>query len=682
MALVPVIGGTAPASPGAGAAAVTAPAPRQGRRVASLLLGAVPVVEVALAVGLWSAAGYSFAYLLAGHQVQGAVVALAFATVGAVAIGQRPRHRLGWLFLLIGHLEALAVLTDAYSAPSLGLPGAGTAQWLTEWLWIPGWIACLGLLIPLFPDGRPRSPLWSLLAKAGLTLTLLGSVLTLLLPDAVPHTPVPAPVHWQGALGLVVGACLAGVLLCWVVGTVGLAVRAARTTESERRRILWFFTGFTVFVVTTVVPLGGIVQLIGTVVFPVAIGIAMLRYGLFDADRLLSRTLLYAGLSLLVAAAFAICVAISLALAGNSGFGVALAAVVVTVGLSPARDRVQRGVDRLLYGERRDPYAAMTGLGSKLSAALDPPEMLGVVVGTVTEALRLPYAAISVGDDPVPAAFAGRSCQRAKDLPLQHAGEAVGVLTVGLRDGALALDASDERLLADVARQAGAVAHAVRLSRDVQLAHERLLTARDEERNRIRRDMHDQLGPLLAGVALGLGAARRDADHGLPGQAEVLGRLQSQLQAGLDDVKRLIADLRPSDLDELGLVAALDRHARVLSAGDAVEFDVQVVPAGPIPALPSEVEVAAYRICLEALTNAVRHGRASRARVGLELQEASLLVVVEDDGIGLPEHGRRAGVGLASMTARAQDLGGSCTIGPRPSGGTVVTAALPLGGPA
>jgi two-component system NarL family sensor kinase len=155
-----------------------------------------------------------------------------------------------------------------------------------------------------------------------------------------------------------------------------------------------------------------------------------------------------------------------------------------------------------------------------------------------------------------------------RDLPLRHAGELVGVLRVGLRDHAPALDPTDERLVADVAQQAGAVAHAVRLTRDVQLAYDRLATARDEERHRIRRDMHDDLGPLLAGVVLGLGAARRAADGRLPEQAELLARLQAQVQAGLEDVKGLIADLRPTALDELGLVAALDRYASVLSADD------------------------------------------------------------------------------------------------------------------
>ncbi len=644
----------------------------------ALALGALAVLQVAVAFALWSAAGQSFAYLLAGHEVNAAVVAVTFGVIGAVAIHLRPDNRLGWLLQVIGQLEGLSVLLDAYATPALGLPGAEMSRWLSEWIWIPGLGAMVGLLTPLFPDGQPPSPRWSLLAKAGLAFTVVVTLVAPFVSQIAPSTPVPAPPGWQGPLEVVAGGCLVGAVLVGTCGAIGLAVRAARTTGPERRRILWFFTGFVVLLLSTMLPLGSIVQLVGTAFFPVAIGIAMVRYGLFDADRLLSRMLLYITLSLLVAAVFAAFIALSVTWAGSSGLGAVVGAVVVTIGLAPVRDLVQRGVDRLLYGQRRDPYAAMTGLARRLSTALAPTDMLSVIVETVTQALRLPYAAVIVGEEPLPAAVAGDTTARTTDLALWHAGERTGVLRVGLRDGAPALDPTDERLLADVAWQAGAVTHTVRLARDVQLAYDRLSTARDEERHRIRRDMHDQLGPLLAGVVLGLGAARRTADRRLPEQAELLARLQGQVQAGLDDVKRLIADLRPTALDELGLVAALERHASVLSTTDNGGARVQLDASTPLPALPSPVEVAAYRICLEALANALRHGQASCVQVRLELRDEALRLWIEDDGIGLPDHVRSGGLGLASMAARARDVGGSCTLRRRAAGGTVVHACLPL----
>jgi signal transduction histidine kinase len=685
MASVPVSGGGASVPAGAEAPPIATAATgstRNGkRRVVALGVGALAVVEVALAVALWSAGGRSFAYLLAGHEVNASVVAVSFGVIGAAAMYLSPGNRLGWLLLLISQLVGLAVLTDAYATPSLGLPGADPARWVSEWFWVPAFAALLSLMTPLFPDGRPASPRSSLLAKAGLIITGTTILVAPVLLEIAPSTPIPAPPSWQAPLAWATLALLAGALFVGTIGAVGLAVRAARTTGAERRQIIWFFTGFIVLVLTTVLPLGLVVQLIGTAFFPVAVGIAMLRYGLFDADRLLNRALLYATLSLLVAAVVAACIALSIAWAGGSGLGAVVAGVVVTIGLVPARDVVQRGIDRLLYGQRRDPYAAMTGLAGRLSSAVAPSDMLTVIVETVTDALRLPYAGVIVGDDPIPAAVAGRPPARVADLALRHAGERVGVLSVGLRDGAPALDPTDDRLLADVARQAGAVAHTVRLTRNVQLAYDRLATARDEERHRIRRDMHDELGPLLAGVVLGLGAARRAADGRLPEQAELLARLQAQVSEGLDDVKRLIADLRPTALDELGLVAALERHASLLSTDDGSGLQVQVITAGSLPALPSDVEVAAYRICLEALANAVRHGRATSARVCLELRDVDLHLRIEDDGIGLPDQMSSQGLGLASMAARARDVGGSCTVNRRPSEGTIVDARLPLPAP-
>jgi signal transduction histidine kinase len=685
MASVPVSGGRASVPTGTEATpfatAAVGSTGKGGRRVVALLLGALTVVEVVLAVALWSAAGRSFAYLLAGHEVNASVAAISFGAIGAAAMYLSPDNRLGWLLLLISQLLGLAALTDAYATPSLGLPGADPARWVSEWVWVPAFVALLSLTTPLFPDGRAASRRWSLLVTAGLIVTVTTILVAPFVRVITSSTPIPAPSRWQAPLAWVAFGCLAGALLVGTVGAIGLAVRAARTTGADRRQIIWFFTGFAVLVLTTALPLGHVVQLLGTAFFPVAVGIAMLRYGLFDADRLLNRTLLYATLSLLVAAVVAASIALSIAWAGGSGLGAVVAGVVVTIGLVPVRDVVQRGVDRLLYGQRRDPYAAMTGLAGKLSTAVAPSDMLTVIVETVTHALRLPYAAVTVGDDPIPAAVAGRPPARVADLALRHVGQPVGVLSVGLRDGARALDPTDEHLLVDVARQAGAVAHTVRLTRNIQLAYDRLATARDEERHRIRRDMHDELGPLLAGVVLGLGAARRAADGRLPEQAELLARLQAQVREGLDDVKRLIADLRPTALDELGLVAALERHAYLLSTDDESGVRVQVRTSGSLPALPSDVEVAAYRICLEALANAVRHGRATSARVCLELRDGDLHLRIEDDGIGLPEPMSSHGLGLSSMAARARDVGGSCTVTRRPSGGTIVDARLPLPAP-
>src|SRR4051812_41324077 len=258
MATVPVRGGGASVRAGAEAnpfcTAATGSTGKGGRRVVALVLGALAVVEVALAVALWTAAGSSFAYLLAGHEVNASVVAVSFGAIGAAAMYLSPGSRLGWLLLLISQLVGLAVLTDAYATPSLGLPGAGLARWLSEWVWVPAFAALLSLMTPLFPDGRATSPRWSLLVRAGLIITVTTILVAPVLLEITPSTPIPAPSSWQALLAWVTLVCLAGALLVGTVGAVGLAVRAARTTGAERRQIIWFFTGFAVLVLTTALP--------------------------------------------------------------------------------------------------------------------------------------------------------------------------------------------------------------------------------------------------------------------------------------------------------------------------------------------------------------------------------------------------------------------------------------------
>jgi signal transduction histidine kinase len=354
------------------------------------------------------------------------------------------------------------------------------------------------------------------------------------------------------------------------------------------------------------------------------------------------------------------------------------AAVVIALGLSPARALVQRAIDHLLYGGSRDPYAVITDLGRQLSAAIAPDEMLPIIVRTVAAGLRLPYAAVTLAGEDLPASMYGEPSAGLVDLPLRHAGQEVGRLTIGLRDGQRRLDPADERLLHDFARHAGAAADGVRLTRDLRRSRDRVLTAREEERHRIRRDLHDGLGPTLAGVALGLGAARRAV--GESGPADLLGRLESEVLGGLDEVRRMVADLRPAGLADLGLVAALRRHAEMLSARTGGTLTITVTAPENLPPLIPAVEVAAYRIALEALTNVARHAGARACEVDVAARGDLLRLAVRDDGVGIERERPGRGIGLRSMAERAAELGGTCEIGPADGGGTLVLATLRLEG--
>jgi len=329
-----------------------------------------------------------------------------------------------------------------------------------------------------------------------------------------------------------------------------------------------------------------------------------------------------------------------------------------------------------VYGERDDPYAILSRLGKRLEGTLAPEAVLPAVVQTVAEALKLPYAAIVLqeaeGHRLVPATTFGEPTGRVECFPLIYGNERVGELRVAPRSGTAGLGAADRRLLSDVARQAGAAAHAVRLSADLQRSRERLVAAREEERRRLRRDLHDGLGPALAAQALKIGSARalyaRDPDTA----DELLGQLENDIETTLEDVRRLAYNLRPPSLDQLGLGGAMRelaaRYEPRVSTSIEIEADLTDLPAG--------VEVATYRITDEALTNVVRHAHAEHCQIRIWI-DGCLWLQIADDGVGLPDR-PRPGIGLTSMRERAEELGGRFGIEPNVPRGTRVIAELPL----
>jgi signal transduction histidine kinase len=267
-------------------------------------------------------------------------------------------------------------------------------------------------------------------------------------------------------------------------------------------------------------------------------------------------------------------------------------------------------------------------------------------------------------------AGAGRplSARRAT-FPLVFAGEIIGELAVEPRD-VRTLPPADRRLLSGIARQVAVAAHAVSLTAALLASRERLVAATEEERRRLRRDLHDGLGPGLAGLVLGLQRARTRVAVDPDAAVEQLDRLTVQVQHAVAEVRRLVHGLRPPALDELGLLGALDEQARVLGA---------TTVTGRIDSeLSAAVEVATYRIALEAMTNAARHAGARSCEVRIGDGGGVVNVEVDDDGIGLPPE-YRAGVGISSMRERATELGGRCTVERREPAGTAVRATIPLG---
>jgi signal transduction histidine kinase len=453
-----------------------------------------------------------------------------------------------------------------------------------------------------------------------------------------------------------------------------------------RAQLRWFLPAGAVYVVVSTANVPGV---LGTVLLAAsalalsgAITLAIVRYRLYEIDLVLNRTVLYAVLTGgAVLAYVAIVAALSSVVPGRAGGAVAAAAIAVAV--APVRTRLQRAIDRLLRGQRSDPYGMVSSLAERLEQADD---LMGEVVGTIARAFRSPYVRMEVTQpgglasvveygEPAPGT----------DFPLSYRGAPVGTLRVAPAPGDPPR-AADRRLLADLVRQAGVAAHAVGRTEDLQRGRERLVAAREEERRRLRRDLHDGLGPVLGGLTLKLDTVRRLLRTD-PGRAEeVAVGAKADVAGAMADVRRLVHDLRPPALDEFGLAGALEQQAQRFrrehcadGAGLRVDVDIALGVdhgAADLGGLPAAVEVAAYRIVSEALTNVTRHARATWCAVRVERRDGDLVVEIADDGRGV-DPDSPMGVGLLSMEERAAELGGSCRVLPRPGGGTLVRAVLP-----
>jgi signal transduction histidine kinase len=341
----------------------------------------------------------------------------------------------------------------------------------------------------------------------------------------------------------------------------------------------------------------------------------------------------------------------------------------------------------MMYGERDDPATVLARLSQRLEAALAPAAALPTIVETVAQALRLPYVAITLetpeGEHRV-AAETGQPGGELIRLPLTYQSTPVGELLLSPRSQGEALSTADLRLLSIVTQQAGVLAHNVRLAdalrqlnADLQASRERLVLAQEEERRRLRRDLHDSVGPTLASLLQRLDTAADLVTEEPQASVAMLTELKGQVKGTLAEIRQLVYALRPPVLDEFGLVTALREH--VAPYNSPAGLRVAVNAPEPMPPLPAAVEVAAYRIALEAFTNTVRHANAQACAISLKLEHGSLVVEVSDDGGGLPA-GVRWGVGLTAMRERAAELGGECLITAEPGGGARVRARLPLPG--
>jgi signal transduction histidine kinase len=610
----------------------------------------------------------------------------------------------GWLIFLRRSDEAIALIASLAlvclgmflipNTPQQAFRGS-PAMWLVQsltYIW-GNWL--FPALLFLLPNGRfvPRWGRWF--------FVLWGAYISFAIVIWTLNSGVSSP---DDMTSRVAGLIL---LVCAAVGIYGQFYRYRHmATAPQRQQIKWLGFGLLGIFASTLISatiasfpvssgttpievrlLANMLITLGFSCFPIALAFAILRHRLWEIDLVLNRTLVYGGLSAAIIVLYALIVGgLSALFHGQATTTIAYLGVgLVALLVQPIRERLQRGVNRLLFGQRDEPYAVLARFGRQLETTPALATLLPTITATIKETLRLPVVTIEVNpatgtvhDQPAERAHVQspdhqRSAAGLTTFPLLYQNEWLGRLIVSPRDGEPTLSAADRRLLEDLARQAGVAVHAARVTTELQQARERLVTAREEERRRLRRDLHDGLGPTLAALTAQAEAARDLVPISPEQSIALLTDMAVQTQAATADIRRLVYNLRPPALDDLGLVGAIRAQARKLPQASSL---IVQVDAGSFPLLPAAVEVAAYRIVQEALNNVVRHADAQQCRITIASEGARLRVEIADDGRGLPLT-VEGGVGFTSMRERAEELGGSWDLSAN-NPGTRVLVFLPL----
>ncbi|MFI1105257.1 sensor histidine kinase [Streptomyces melanogenes] len=602
------------------------------------------------------------------------VAFIAFAVPGLVVAAQRSRNPAGWLLLSCGLGMAVDNLARAYGAYTVvhDLPGGGLAVWAAGWLFV-----CVSfpffLLLLFFPNGRLPSPrwrpaVWYTGVSAALMFTegafLPGSGAYDYFPSVENPLGIPALSFVRSIIGVVTALFIGGPFL---LATASLIYRFRICDTVARRQLEWV-----ALAVLAAVALSGASAVwqgapgsalvdVGALAFSTGVMIAVVRHRLLDIERVLSRSLLYASLTVSLTGLYIGAVSLFGLVLRRSAPGAAplLATAVVAIALQPLRAALQRLASRLVYGLRDDPYAVLAGLGRCLEATAEADRVLPQVVHTTAKALQLPYVAVELWQEDgamLKVACHGRPVSKPVYLPLIHRGQQLGTLLAGARPAEDCLSSADRALLHELARHIATAAAALR--------------AAERERNRLRRDLHDGIGPKLVGIGYTVRAARaslyRDQDRTDRTLADALdGIAKTQLA-----LRQIISGLLPTDVVVLGLVGALGNSARQFGLRLHVETEE------PLPPLPADIEAMAFRIGEGALANIARHAEVARCRLNVSVRDATFVLVVEDNGRG--RDGAPEGAGITGMRELAAQVGGTLTITTPSDGGTRVEARSPL----
>ncbi len=626
-----------------------------------------------------------------------ALFAVVFGTVGALVAARQPSNPIGWLLLAAGVTAGIQEAAQQYAIWATGAgrhAGAAFAAWLPTWGWVPS-TASVVLALLLFSDGRLRSPRWRLPVAPlvlGAALTSFGLAFA---PGPLENfKTVLNPVGIAGSRSLML-SFIAGGMTAYMFGIVAAAVsltlRLRSARGEERLQMKWIALAASAMaaalaasfawqlpnVEAEIPDLVEDLVVLSFALVPVAMGIAILRYRLYEIDLVINKALVYGVLAVFISVVYAaIVVGVGTAVGTRgSAFLSAVAAAVIALAFQPVRRRVQRLANRVVYGERATPYEVLSGFSGRLAETYSVEDVLPRLARVLAEGIGATKVAISLGSGGLERTVASypetaNAIDDERAFEVRHQGELLGRIFLAMPPNE-ALGPAQEKLVADVAAQAGLVLRNAALIEDLRASRQRLVAAQDEERRRIERNIHDGAQQQLVALAVKLKLADslvgkdEERAHGL------LAELHGETSRALEDLRDLARGIYPPLLADKGLAVALEGQARKSS------FPITVASDG-IGRYPQEVESAVYFSCLEALQNVTKYADASGATIRLEQAYGSLTFAVTDDGVGFDLEAASRGTGLQGIADRLAALGGDLTVRSAPGAGTTLVGSLPV----
>jgi signal transduction histidine kinase len=642
------------------------------------------------------------------------VPAVALGVLGALIASRRPANAIGWMLLALATILGIAVVADhvALRALFVGVSPHGWPRWPA---WVHNWIGnlALGLLILvflLFPDGKALSRRWRWVVWVTIVYSIGYAAGNALDPTPVQLSPdlpsltnpfgVPALADFSNSLAFI------GIFILLIVGGVALLLRLRRSRGDERQQLKWFAyaTGVSVGalvvgVLLSITPqtrtlsdatFNGAFTFGFSIAVPGAAALAILRYGLYEIDVVINKTLVYFSLAAVITAIYVgIVVGVGAVIGskGNTGLSI-LATAIVAVAFQPFRERSGRFANRLVYGKRATPYEVLSEFADRMAATYSVEDVLPRTARILADATGAARADVwlRVGtelhvagswpsvphDELIPLVDA-----EAPDVPgatrvaaVRHQGEVLGALSVHKTAGD-PLTPTEDKLLSDVASQAGLVLRNVRLIEELRASRQRIVAAQDQERRKLERDIHDGAQQQLVALAIKANLARSLVGRDELKEAELLDQLKSEAQEALENLRDLARGIYPPLLADQGLVAALTAQARKSPMPVSVEAD-------GVGRFSQDVEAAVYFCTLEALQNVAKYAKASGATVHLSRKDGHLDFEVADDGVGFDPKAKGSGTGTQGMADRLAALGGELLVVSSPGAGTTVTGKVPV----